>query len=764
MSIKAEHEQWSEVGALLVSALDLPDGERSAFLDEACRSRPDLRAAVDEMIDAYEKSATYFGKLGVGLLPVPEDDDGLYEPNEPPDPYGLIGQRIGRYEITALLGGGGMGVVYRAEDTQLGRTVALKFLPPHLGFDEASKARFLQEAQAASALDHPNICTIYEVGETPDARLFIAMACYDGETLKQRVSRGAMAVDEILDLAIQIGQALVKSHAQGIVHRDVKPANVMITEDGLAKLLDFGLAKLAGGAHITRTGATIGTAAYMSPEQARGEMVDHRTDIWALGVMLYEMLARRRPFEGSYGPAVIYSVLNEDPTPIMRDGLPLQLGQAVEKALAKLPENRYQHASELVADLEALRSRRAAQSMMREEVLPAPAAPDSNPVEGPDDGPPVILVVDDEPELELLIRQRFRKAIRSEEWRFEFAGDGREALEVVERNRDIALVLTDLNMPGMDGLTLLKHLAVLDRPIKTVVVSAYGDLANIRVAMNRGAFDFVTKPIDFNDLQTTIRKTHGELVAYRKATSLRQQLQALQKEMDVARRIQDALLPVAFPESEYVEGYAFTTGARDVGGVFYDYYPIDSGQIGFLIGEVASKGVAAALTMAICQAVLRGTRGVAPGEALTNMNRLLSDRGFPEQRVTVFLGHIDTKTGEVVYASAAHPVPYVLHAGEAVSVLANPGPTPLWQDADHVYATNSVHLKPGDGLFLYTGGLVAAADENGHAFSTDRLASQLRTGEAVTPPHVIRRVVRAVMEYAAEETDDLAVLAFRYLG
>src|SRR5512136_2574522 len=190
-----------------------------------------------------------------------------------------------------------MGVVYKAEDTRLRRTVALKFLPPDLTRDPEAKERFIHEAQAASALQHSNICVVYDIDETPDGQMFISMEYLDGETLKKKIERGPLKIEEAIDVAIQVAQGLTKAHEHGIVHRDIKPANIMITTDGVAKIVDFGLAKLSGQTMLTKAGATLGTAAYMSPEQARGEPADHRTDIWSLGIVLYEMVTGRRPFE-----------------------------------------------------------------------------------------------------------------------------------------------------------------------------------------------------------------------------------------------------------------------------------------------------------------------------------------------------------------------------------------------------------------------------------------------------------------------------------
>lgn len=269
----------------------------------------------------------------------------------------MIGQTISHYKILDKLGSGGMGVVYKAEDTKLQRNVAIKFLPPELTRDPESKERFIKEARAASALDHPNICTIYEIGETKDEQLFISMAYYDGENLKSKIERAPLTVEKALDLGIQIAQGLSKAHEQGIVHRDIKPANIMITDDGLVKILDFGLAKLVDLSRVTQTGTTYGTTSYMSPEQTKGEGVDPRTDIWSLGVVLYEALSGKRPFRGDYGQAVVYSILNEDPDPVtdLRSDIPAALGEIVNRCLDKEPADRFQSMDDLNNDLQWLK-------------------------------------------------------------------------------------------------------------------------------------------------------------------------------------------------------------------------------------------------------------------------------------------------------------------------------------------------------------------------------------------------------------------------
>ena len=283
----------------------------------------------------------------------------------------LIGQTVSHYKILEKLGEGGMGVVYKAQDLKLERLVAVKFLPPHLGSDEEEKQRFIHEAKAASALDHNNICTIHEVDATLDGQTFIVMAYYEGQTLKKRIERGPLKIDETIGIAIQIAQGLGKAHEQAIVHRDIKPANVVLTKDGVAKIVDFGLAKLRGQTVLTKAGTTMGTVLYMSPEQARGEPADHRSDIWAMGTVVYEMVTGRPPFHGDYENAIVYGILNATPEPMsaLRTGVPLELERIVSKSLAKDPEERYQHADELVVDLKRLKKETAGVKVVADQNL-----------------------------------------------------------------------------------------------------------------------------------------------------------------------------------------------------------------------------------------------------------------------------------------------------------------------------------------------------------------------------------------------------------
>lgn len=281
----------------------------------------------------------------------------------------MIGQTISHYKILEKLGEGGMGVVYKAEDTRLKRTVALKFLPSELTFDADARERFIREAQAASALDHPNICSVYDFGETNDGKSYITMAYYGGETLKQKLKRGPIPPEKAVAIAFQIAQGLSRAHEAGIVHRDVKPANIMVTVRGEVKILDFGLSRFGAQQRLTKSGTTLGTAAYMSPEQANGEPVDYRADVWSLGVVLYEMLSADLPFRGEHEPAMLYSIVHENPKPLP-ETVPAGLRAIVSRALNKDPEARYSSAQPMLDDLEALRSSvKGASSVSRGSVL-----------------------------------------------------------------------------------------------------------------------------------------------------------------------------------------------------------------------------------------------------------------------------------------------------------------------------------------------------------------------------------------------------------
>ena len=340
MTPTSRPDHAARVWQLFNEAADLAPAERTAFLDRHCRDDDTLRRQVAALLQADQHADDAFHDLD---RPLGEDNT-----------HALANRTVAHFEIVEKLGGGGMGIVYKARDAKLDRTVALKFLPPYLSNDDAAKERLIQEAKAASILNHANLCTIHDIQEH-EAQLFIVMEFVAGETLKDKIAQGPLPVEEALDYAVQMAEGLARAHEAGIIHRDVKPANVMVTERGTVKLLDFGLAKVMD-VSLTKTGTTLGTVSYMSPEQARGESVSTRTDLWSLGVVLYEMLAGQRPFRGDHEQAVIYAILHNDPAPLttQRPDLPPALEQIVHKALAKNPEERYLHLHEMLADLRTL--------------------------------------------------------------------------------------------------------------------------------------------------------------------------------------------------------------------------------------------------------------------------------------------------------------------------------------------------------------------------------------------------------------------------
>jgi serine/threonine-protein kinase len=271
---------------------------------------------------------------------------------------GQVGKTISHYKILEKLGSGGMGVVYKAEDTKLKRTVALKFLPESATGSGEQKKRFLREAQAAAALNHANIATIYEIDEV-DGQIFIAMEFIEGSDLAGVIYESPLRIGDAVDFAVQIAEGLHAAHKKKIIHRDIKPANILLSEEGQVKIVDFGLAKLAGMTRLTKEGTTLGTVAYMSPEQGQGETTDHRTDIWSLGVVVYEMITGQAPFKGDYEQAVTYSIMNEDAEPVtgLRTGVPTELERIVNKAMAKRPDERYQNLGDILVDLKAMRKK-----------------------------------------------------------------------------------------------------------------------------------------------------------------------------------------------------------------------------------------------------------------------------------------------------------------------------------------------------------------------------------------------------------------------
>jgi tetratricopeptide (TPR) repeat protein/class 3 adenylate cyclase len=346
-------ERWARLESLLHQALAHEPSERAQFLDAACGADADARREVEALLEAHDRPGRLDALADDVMLPLRMSGARARDPRR--DAAATTPPAPSRFRILDRLGGGGMGVVYRARDERLEREVALKFLPPHLNADEAAKKRFMVEARAAASLEHPNICTVHEIGETEDGQLYIVMACYEGETLDRRIARGPLPLDEALRVAADVARGLARAHDRGIIHRDVKPANIMLTADGVVKILDFGIAKLAD-AGVTTTGGVLGTIAYMSPEQAYGDLVDRRTDIWALGVVLYEMLTGVRPFRESGDQALLFAILSQEPQPLsdVRTDAPPELEALLRRALAKRSADRFSSAHDLLAALTAL--------------------------------------------------------------------------------------------------------------------------------------------------------------------------------------------------------------------------------------------------------------------------------------------------------------------------------------------------------------------------------------------------------------------------
>ena len=335
------------IQALFDKALDLSGGARAEFLARGCEGDPELRREVDALLAAAERIGVT-ARLAGALV------------NGPVGPSTSVPiPAISQYEIVERLGGGAMGVVYKARDRRLQRLVALKFLAPSMSEEPEFKSRFLQEAKAIASLDHPNLCSLFDVAEPEEGQLVIVMPFYEGETLKQKLGRGPLPLDRAVDYAVQIAAGLAHAHAAGVVHRDIKPANVIVTAGERVRILDFGIAKVSSvQAKLTRTGMVLGTLAYMSPEQASGERIDHRSDLWALGVVLYEMLTGRQPFTGDSLEALFHAILWPKPERVtaLRPEVPPGLEALVHRLLEKNPANRYQDAVALMAELEAVRA------------------------------------------------------------------------------------------------------------------------------------------------------------------------------------------------------------------------------------------------------------------------------------------------------------------------------------------------------------------------------------------------------------------------
>ena len=375
-----------------------------------------------------------------------------------------------------------------------------------------------------------------------------------------------------------------------------------------------------------------------------------------------------------------------------------------------------------------------------------------------------ILVVDDEPDLERLMLQRMRREIRSGTYRFVFASNGVEALKRLNEDNEIEMVLSDINMPEMDGLTLLEQIPKIDPNIRSVIISAYGDMKNIRTAMNRGAFDFVTKPLDFEDLKVTIRRTLRHLAMLRDALESRDKLVVLNNELEVARGMQQTVLRTEFPTLKDCQIAAHMEPAQSVGGDFYDVLSLSGDRVGVAVADVSGKGVPAALFMMSSRTLLKGaTIGMAasPGDVLKEVNQLLCTNNEMAMFVTLFFGLYDPGTGDFVYANGGHNLPVLVHAdGSATTLARTDEGIALGVLPDASYSARMIRLEPGETLILYTDGVTEAEDEDQNQFGLERLVELFRDSPPTDAEQTSERVFAAVREFtgAAPQFDDITCL------
>jgi sigma-B regulation protein RsbU (phosphoserine phosphatase) len=383
-----------------------------------------------------------------------------------------------------------------------------------------------------------------------------------------------------------------------------------------------------------------------------------------------------------------------------------------------------------------------------------------------------ILVVDDEPDLEHLIRQKFRKKISSKEYVFKFAGDGKEALDKIVNDGSINLILTDINMPVMDGLTLLTKINELNnRLLRSVIVSAYGDMENIRTAMNRGAYDFITKPINLTDLELTIEKSLKEIEYYKIVLSSHDELITLQQELDIATTIQTSMLPKTFPpfpERKEFDIYAKMLPAKEVGGDLYDFFLIDKNRLGVIIGDVSGKGVASALLMAVCKTLLKATaqKGLPTDNVLSEVNNILVDDSPSNMFVTVFYGVLDTRNGAFEYSNGGHNSPYIISTEGKVKPLENIGGLLLGAVKDAEYQSNVIKINSEESIFFYTDGVTETFNNKDEEYQEHRLAASLVNKNTLSANDLVNHVIHGVKSFAGvtEQSDDITCLSLKYLN
>lgn len=373
-----------------------------------------------------------------------------------------------------------------------------------------------------------------------------------------------------------------------------------------------------------------------------------------------------------------------------------------------------------------------------------------------------ILVVDDEPDLEHLVRQRMRRDVRAGHYEFVFAYNGIEALEVLNADPDIDMVLSDINMPRMDGLTLLEQMPKVDPDLRAVIVSAYGDMKNIRTAMNRGAFDFVTKPIDFQDLRVTIERTLEHLKLWREAVASRDKLVALQNELRVAHEMQQSILPKIFPDKPEYQVFGNMEPARQVGGDFFDIINLENDCVGLAIADVSDKGVPAALFMMSSRTLMKGAAigRSNPAEVLSEVNNLLQEDNDAAMFVTVFYAEYNPANGSLSYANGGHNPPIVVHADGSSTVLPQTNGIALGIMPDVEYEQNSVTLSPGDALVLYTDGVTEAMNAQNEEFEMERLLTVLSGMSSQDVREINQAVFQAVQTFAGDmpQFDDMTCM------
>lgn len=381
-----------------------------------------------------------------------------------------------------------------------------------------------------------------------------------------------------------------------------------------------------------------------------------------------------------------------------------------------------------------------------------------------------ILVVDDEPDLQLLVEKYFKKRIASRELSFVFARDGEEALDVLGDHPEINLVLTDLNMPRMDGLTLLKKLGAHERLLRAIVVSAYGDMENIRTAMNLGAFDFVTKPIDFDDLSITIEKTSAFLASLREADEIRKTFYSMKRDLEIARQIQTSVLPKAdsLVRLNRIEISASMTPATEVGGDFYDFFQIDNDLIGFTVGDVSGKGIGAALFMAITRTALKSAAllGIGAAECVSRVNRQLFPESLRNMFVTLVYGQLTLSTGSLEYCNAGHNPPFIMRADGDVAMTDKSNGIGLCLKADFDYRPQTLQLDQGDTLILYTDGITETMNADAVMFGEESLLEVVRNNANSAVAPLIESVRLEVDQHSGHDaiSDDMTLMALRYLG